>query len=273
MKKFAVNYGSLIIALTIIMSLGFPKQGNTQENNNRFGLVDLMKVEQGNDEEYLDMESKLWKPIHQERVKNGKIAGWILYRVWYKGANDDYNYVTVTLFDNLANLEDPFEGIELAEIHPGMERDEFMEKTNSSRKLVQSRLIQRVNFAYPDGGQSAAPFKYLVVNYMKPVSGSAFLELENEKAKPIHEELVKSGEWAGWSVWANVFPRGTNEPHQFATVDYYSDFSKLGTADYMGAFEKAHPDEDWDNYTSTLQKARDIVLSELWEVVDMVIRE
>lgn len=273
MKKFVVNYGSLIIALTIIIGLGFPKQGNTQENTNLFGLVDLMKVEQGNDQQYLEMESKLWKPIHEKRMKDGQIMGWLLYRVWFKGANDDYNYVTVTLFDNPANLEDPFEGVELAAIHPGMEVSEFMEKTNSCRKLVQSRLIQRVNYTYPDNGQAAAPFRYLVVNYMKPTPGSAFLEFENENAKPIHEELVKSGEWAGWSVWANIFPRGTSEPHQFVTVDYYSDFSKIGTVDYMGAFKKAHPEEDWDNYATNVEKSREMVLSELWEVVDMVMRE
>ena len=273
MKKFIVNYAGLIIALTIIIGLGFPKQGNTQENNNLFGLVDLMKVEQGNDQAYLDMEKNLWKPIHQERLKNGKILGWVLYRVWFKGANDDYNYVTVTLYDNPANVENPFEGIELADIHPGMEANDFMEKTNSSRKLVQSRLMQQVNTAFPDGGQSAAPFKYLVVNYMKPTPGSAFLEFENEHAKPIHEELVKSGEWAGWSVWANIFPRGTSEPYRFVTVDYYSDFSKMGTADYMGAFKKAHPDEDWDKYAETVGKSREMVLSELWEVVDRVMPE
>lgn len=255
------------------MSLGSPKQGNTQENNNLFGLVDLMKVEQGNDEKYLDVESNLWKPIHQERVKNENIVGWILYRIWFKGANDDYNYATITLYDNPVNLENPYENIQLSNIHPDMELTDFVEKTNASRKLMQSRFIQQVNSAYPDGGQTAAPFKYMVVNYMKPTPGSAFLEIENEKAKPIHEELVKSGEWAGWSVWANIFPRGTNESHQFVTVDYYSDFSKIGMANYMNAFEKVHPGEDWNEYATTVEKSRDMVLSELWEVVDMVMRE
>lgn len=274
MKKFVFNYGmNLIIALSIILALCLPEKGYTQENSTLFALMELMKVEPENDGKYLDVERNLWKPIHQERVKNGNIVGWILYRIWFKGANDDYNYATVTLFDNPDNLENPNEGIQFTDVHPDKDMDEFIEETVASRKLVQSRLLQRVNFAYPDGKEVAAPSKYFVVNYMKSVPGSSFLNFENEMAKPIHEVLIKSGEWNGWSVWSNIFPRGTNVSHQFVTIDYYSDFSKIGSLNYMNAFEKAHPDKDWDEYAKTVEASRELVLSELWQVVDVVMKE
>ena len=49
---------------------------------------------------------------------------------------------------------------------------------------------------------------------------------------------------AGWSLWSNVFPRGTGMESDAVTVDYYEDFSKISSANYRQAFEKAHPGKE-----------------------------
>ena len=40
--------------------------------------VDYMKVAPGQDDAYLQVEQKMWKPIHEARVKAGNALGWYL---------------------------------------------------------------------------------------------------------------------------------------------------------------------------------------------------
>jgi hypothetical protein len=57
--------------------------------------VEYMKVAPGQDDAYLQVEQKMWKPIHEARVKAGKAIAWYLYRVASpSGTLVDHNYVT-----------------------------------------------------------------------------------------------------------------------------------------------------------------------------------
>lgn len=47
-----------------------------------------------------------------------------------------------------------------------------------------------------------------------------------------------------------------------------SDFSKIGTADYVDAFGKAHPGKNMDEQFAKTDATRVLVKSELWEVID-----
>lgn len=57
-------------------------------------LVGFMKVPQGGESEYRKLEREIWKPMHQEWVNQGKMAGWYLWYVPYpSGTNAEYHYV------------------------------------------------------------------------------------------------------------------------------------------------------------------------------------
>ena len=92
----------------------------------------------------------LWKPIHQDYVKNGKKRSWSFYWVQFpSGADEKYDYVTVNSFDNFAQLEEPYTNLPevVKKIHPNMKIEEFGEKTQSPRRLVREEmwmLIDRV---------------------------------------------------------------------------------------------------------------------------------
>jgi len=273
-ENYTKFWKSTVFIFITTMVVGFmPLEVMAQANTNLFAVVELMKVEPGQEANYIDLEQQIWKPIHQERVKQGKLVGWILYQVMYTGTNDIYNYATVNVYSDLKSMENPYDEIDFAKVHPGKDIDEEFNRTLNLRKLVKSQLISRVIYANPKGSGGPAPHKYIVVNYMKSKPGGNFIQIENELAKPTSQELVKNGNWAGWSLWSNVFPRGSGMESDFVTVDNYPDFSKLGSVNYTQAFEKANPGKKWADYADKFANSKEMVRSELWKVVDFVFAE
>ncbi|MGQ7868059.1 hypothetical protein [Sunxiuqinia sp. sy24] len=234
-----------------------------------FAIVDFMKVNAGDEGKYVEIEQDVWKPIHQERINQGEIIGWILYRIHYTGADDEYNFATVAVFDDPSKLEHTF-SVDMEKVHPGKDMDQLFDETMNSRQLVRQNLIRRVGAVYPEGGPG--DFKYIQVNSMKvkPGHGGAYVDNEMNVWKPVHQELVNAGTRSGWSLWQSVYPFGESLPYDYITVDYFADYSKLGAADVYGAFEKAHPGEDINMLMQETTEARSHVRAELWEVIDSI---
>lgn len=263
---------TVVIALAVIVVLGACPMESKAQQQRPFVLIECMKVTPENEALYLEVEKDIWKPIHQERVEQGIIIGWILYRIHYTALNDEYNYVTATIFANPANLEHPYGGIDPAKVHPNMHIEKVHEKTMASRDLVKRSLIRRAGSAYPENSMGPASFKYIEVNYMKSKVGN-YIAAANSIWKPMHQEFIKSGTRAGWSLWTAIYPRGTETDFQFVTVNYFKDFSQIGAANMAEAFKKAHPDKDQQTELGKVAATREMVRTELWEVVDRVMAE
>jgi L-rhamnose mutarotase len=261
---------SLVLAFVFAC---LPISGHAQNAPTVFALVDFMKVKPGNEAKYVDLEKNVWKAMHQERIKKGIITGWVLYKVLYTGSSDPYNYVTVTFFDNSANLEDPWAGIDPKKILPGKDVDKAYDETLNSRDLVKSNLIVRQDEVVPEGGPG--DIKYIEVDYMKvkPGNEAAYMDVEKKIWEPIHKEFIKAGTRSGWSLWGQMYPAGSATEYQYITANYFPDFKKIGTADYTDAFKKAHAGEDVDALGEKTDKSRDLVKTELWQTVDVVMKQ
>jgi hypothetical protein len=124
--------------------------------------------------------------------------------------------------------------------------------------------------AVPETNSGAT--KYIQVDFMKvkPGNEGAYLDVEKNIWKPVHQEFIKAGTRAGWSLWSSVFPSGSGADYQYVTANFFSDFSKIGAADYTDAFKKAHAGKDVDELNVKTGNSRDLVRSELWEVIDSV---
>lgn len=271
--NFSHFFKSVVSAALFIMVVCHAPMLVMAQESNPLIVVDLMKVKPENASSYVEMEQNIWKPIHQERIKKGLIVGWVMYEVMYAGSDDPYNYVTVNVYANPENLENPYKDMKFKEIHPDKELNVEMEKTAKLRTSARRQLMSRANYAYPEGAESPADYQYIVVNYMKTLPGGNFMQVENELAKPVSQQLINSGNWAGWTVWSNVFPRGSAMESNVVTVDYYPDFSTIGTVNYRGAFEQAHPGKDWSEFTQKIGGSRDMVRSELWKLIDFAYAE
>lgn len=266
-RKIAMSKVTLFaLALSLFMG-AFVLKSQAQESKNYFVVVDFMKVKQGDEAKYVELEKEVWRPIHEERIKQGEIVGWVLYAIHYAGSDDEYNFVTAALFDDPAKLEHTFQ-VDMEKVHPGKDLDKAFAETLSSRELVRKQLLYRDDFVYPEGGPG--DFKYIQVNFMKvkPGNGGAYVEHERKVWKPVHQALVDAGTRWGWSLWECVYPMGAGMPYDYVTVDYYADFSKLGAADIMEAFEKAHPGKMMNELTTETNQVRKQVKAELWEVID-----
>lgn len=274
MKKMTFSKATflLVLAAAILLSC-YPNKVNAQNEPAFFAIIDFMKVKPENEAKYLDVEKNIWKPLHQARADQGMIEVWGLYRVLYTGTDDPYNYVTVTLYRGSDHLEDPWAGIDPAKILTGRNYEKDMEETGKSRELVKSQLITMLDEVVPES--RTMEDKYLVINYMKvkPENATAYQEVEKSIWRPIHEQFIKAGSREGWSLWSNVFPTGSAMEYQYLTADYVLDFTKIGMADYNAAFGKAHAGQDMQTLEKKTMDSRELVRTELWQVVDEVMKE
>ncbi len=273
-RSFFIRKSNAIAWVVAILLAAVPILGSAQNQASPvFAVVEYMKVKQGDEQKYIDLERNYWKKIHQQRVSNGEITRWVLYEVRFAGSNDEYNFVTAALVNDPAKLEIPFEGINAETVLSGEDVDRIMQETNDSRQLVRRDLIQMVSSA---GMEAApAPFEYIEVNFMKikPGNEGAYMDAENIIWKPVHQQFVNDKSRVGWAVWQSVYPAGAGNKYQFATTNYYADFSQLGAADTEGSFSKVHPGKDINQLMQQTNDSREHVRSELWRVVDSVAAE
>ena len=119
----------------------------------QFLNMTFMKVDQGNDEEYLEIEDEIWKPAHAEIKKSGVLNSWSVYRQLYPGGyGGDYNYVTVNGYADMKKVTfGPPDGWQefMKTIHPDHDIAELFERTNSVRLIVKNELWEILDTVAP----------------------------------------------------------------------------------------------------------------------------
>jgi hypothetical protein len=260
----------LTLALCVCVLVG-SDPAFSQEAPTVFYGVGYMKVAPEKVSEYLDLEQKTWKPVHQQRLEAGTIVGWDLYAVRFPGGTEaPCQFVTVNIYDDLAKVEAPFSEELVKRAHPGVDMEDFSSKTLAARDLVRSELWIQRDVARPDA-EGIKVGDYLTVGYMKvpPGGGGAYLRMEREIYKPIHQARITDGWIHNWGVNQLFLPGGSGGDYNWATVQVYKEFGKLLGGNSQEIFEKAHP----GLAPSMLQSAndlRDMVRVDLWELIDQV---
>ena len=258
--------------LWMLISLTFSTAVTAQVRPSLFVVVDFLKVQPEKHTSYLEVEQKIWKPMHQERINEGIIVGWFLYAVEFSGSDDEYNYVAITLYDDAEKLENPWAADIPGIVHPGMKPEEIMKQTYESRDHIRSQLCYSIAAA-PEIPMEK-PAAYMQVNYMKvePSLSSQYEQLETEIWFPIHNESIRLGRTAGWSLWSMLFPRGDGLPYQYLTLNAFSEYEYAFELDFSIPFSHIHPDKDYAEIQDKTWKTRTIVRTELWDLIDYVIK-
>ncbi|RKD92824.1 hypothetical protein [Mangrovibacterium diazotrophicum] len=261
LKKSAPFLFALLFSLSSLDSFS--------QNDNLFAIVDYMKTKPGQEWHYVELEHNFWKQVHQARADNGDIVAWLFYRIRYTATSDPYNYATVTIFNNPEKLENPW-SVDPITVHPDKDVEAVNTDTEESRDLVTRNLLYRQDYI-PMPPDSTEP-KFVQVDYMRVKQGEdgEYLKMEDQVWKPIHEQFIKAGTRAGWSLWGRVYPSGYGLDYQYITVNDFKDFSQLGQADYNAAMKAAHPGEDMGKISQETNETRELVRSELWELIDAV---
>jgi hypothetical protein len=107
--------------------------------------VSCMKVDPLKDEEYLKLEHDVWRPVHQERIRSGRMRSWTLYEVRYPaGSQRECDYRTVNTYGSIADIDRPINDV-FAKVLPNTPLAELGRRTVSARDLRQGELWYQID--------------------------------------------------------------------------------------------------------------------------------
>lgn len=93
-----------------------------------------------------ELETKIWKPLQEARVKDGQLRAWSSYsRVLPSGDAQPYHAMTADIFPSWDVMwkQKPLGGY-IKQAVPDMSREEFNSKTSKARDLVSKELFKIV---------------------------------------------------------------------------------------------------------------------------------
>lgn len=254
----------LFSVLLVMVSLG------TQAQNEKtvYARTFANKVSPSNDAAYVKLLKEQIKPAMQLAKQNGLISNWSIYRVAFTGSESYCNYVSVFIFNSWEKTEALPDLVELLKkVNPKTDGEAVRQQLNNLRTTVgqqMHRLVESVD------GLSTTPPKYLVLDYMKPKEGQVdnYVIEEREIWKPIHQELAKSGQTEGWSMWSLIFPSASDLPYEYVTISQFSDYGKLNKVKYSETIPKVYPNRTLSSLYQQTENTRTLARTELWLLVD-----
>jgi hypothetical protein len=257
----------IIVSLFIVTAPLF-----SQTDATIYAVADYMKVKPGGGPAYLDLEQKIWKPIHQERLKAGMIVGWYLYGVHFpSGSNHEYNFATVNVVNKFSDLENPLPEEIFTKVYPNKDASEIMDETINAREAIHQDVWVVLDFVHPEKS-SSTPSRYIEVDFMKVKPGGVqpYLDLEQKIWKPIHQQRLESGFITGWRLYGLVFPAGSNNEYNFCTVNSYKNFMDLEKPYTDEILTKALQNMTLSEMWDKTHQAREFMRSEIWQLIDYV---
>jgi hypothetical protein len=198
-------------------------------------LFEFMKVAPQQESVYLETES-FWEKIHDQRVKSGEILGWQLWRLQPGGENQDYQYVTVQVFDNPIKMFQDGGGESYLTIakraFPTVsDADLLLKRTESlkSRDLVETFYLAQID--QTKGQFDVSLGAVMGINFMK-VNPNNYVKYENGESKifkPEWQNRVDEGRTGSWSLLKVITPKGNtlNSEISYVSLDKFKDFNQL----------------------------------------------
>jgi hypothetical protein len=232
-----------------------------------FARVTYHQVPPGSEAEFERFMKTAWRPIFQAQWQAGRTSNWILYRVHLTGSNDEYNYASVTYHETWAKTEASASWTAIIRDSNPVSAKVMIDRTQNLGPVVRQALYGRVDVVTRSSPQS---FRYAVLDFMKVKEGmiDEYLKVEREDWKPLHQVLTKEGNRVGWALWDYLVPGGTGSPHDFVTTMLFNDYASIKAANDAEAYKRAHPNGDLAASVARTRKSRDVVRTEIWEVVD-----
>ena len=263
MKRFILFFSLLALSLSIMAQPG------------PYAVVSYFKVDPGKATAYVKMEKELWKPIHQARLKAGEILGWYCFGVDFAGSGSEYNYVTVTVVENLAKMDNVDFQKWFKTVHPKRPIEEITKTTTDARVMVRSELIRRVGAAVPaKAPEKRAPM--ISVSFFNALPGKeeAYSKLVSDVFMPVSKAMVEADPAADFGFWEVWLPNGSSATYNYvgegALPSYASMSDEEGGKKYDEVFKKVHPHLDQKQMREMLTSMRTRVKQEIWWTEDFV---
>jgi len=196
-------------------------------------IFEFMEVDNEQEAAYMETE-EFWQKIHQQRVKNGDIIGWDLWRLQPGGENQHFQYMTVNLYNDPVKMFEGGGGFEAAlkAAYPNLSEEELnkrMNATSKSRDLAVRVYLEQIDktdeeYEMPLGTVAA-------INLMKVLPGNfgKYEKMESEIFKPMHQKDVDNDQRESWGLLRIMSPApyASDTYASHITVDMYKDFKQF----------------------------------------------
>lgn len=110
------------------------------------------------------------------------------------------------------------------------------------------------------------PYYYATFFKVPQGKGDAYIKMEKETWKPIHEYRKKQGEIISWAIYAVDFS-GEGSPYNYVAVELFENLPKMDGGNYEQAMKTVHPKRTIEEITKTTLDARVAVRSEMGRMV------
>lgn len=251
------------VLLTLILTgTVFP-----QNTANDYKKIDYIHVDADQLSTFMDLAVGDLAASYQQLVDDGDLHSWRLYFVEYPAdENNGYNFVSIASASGLATFEELFSSVSASPYIPSVVQAEISSVDNKVTKTE----LWKVQNALVDSTDESHPSKYMTMDYMNVAPGKNpdYLMLEDEVAKPIHDERIDQNIMAGWEVYSLIAPGGVEYGYNFATGNFYD---KLEHVEYGFTNEIINQamgtNTNIPELFNTIYETRDMVKVELWKLV------
>lgn len=115
------------------------------DNPAKYLYMNFLFVPEGDENNYIDIERFVWKPIHEELQREMKIASWSLWNLWFY-THTDYRYITMNSFYEYKDLDSYNYSETFQKVHKGQDIQNKFLNTDEARTSVKSELWELVDF-------------------------------------------------------------------------------------------------------------------------------
>jgi hypothetical protein len=109
-------------------------------------IVNGMKVIPGHEVDYVDMESNIFMPIHEEGIRQKFRAGWSLWEKFYGGDYSDYQYMTFDAYYSFKQIENDITAPLYEKLNPRGDFNQVLAKANGIRTIVTREVWRLIEF-------------------------------------------------------------------------------------------------------------------------------
>jgi hypothetical protein len=195
-------------------------------------LFEFMRVDNEQEASYAETED-FWEKIHQQRVENGDMLGWDLWSLQPGGEDQNFQYLTVHVYDDPAKMMDGNWGALMdraKQAYPEMTEDALMKKMNSASQTrdiavrIYLQLTEQTedDFEMPLGTVAR-------INFIKTVAGqnAAYQKFERETWKPMAQKMISNGNLSSWGLARVIIPGGSDVYASHLTFDMFKDYAQV----------------------------------------------
>lgn len=259
----------LLLLLASLVSLIPFTHSDAQSQEGDYMHIDYIHIEKEDIGDFISQIEPQIKRLQQARVDSGALNEWYIYRVAYPGSqNTVHNFVSVSICSYICSFEDFHESLsdqfssdDFAQLIRNYQS--FMIPNHSELWRINNNVVREDNLE---------PSRYFSMDYMKVTSGMeyAYQMMEDEIARPMHEQRMENDAMEAWQLFSLVIPGGSQYGYNYATGNHFKNLKdfEFGFTDEL--ISQTHPNTNVSEFFDNIERTRDPVRIEIWELLDYV---